>query len=85
MMLKDLAEFIFKKELPYDSIGISDDGMTIGIGFRHNEKNSIVIWYEDDDLNISFHKRVGALEAIKFAYDVLDHLPMRIKLNGEFE
>jgi hypothetical protein len=85
-MLIEIGALVHQsKDFEYDAIGISEDGKTLGIGFVNNPKISILIQQLDNQINVSFHKKIGAYEALKFFMLILERLPTKVVIVNDFE
>jgi hypothetical protein len=84
-MLLEIGKVVYEsQDFTYDSIGISEDGKTLGIGFINNASSSILIHELECQINVSFNKNVGPYEALKFFMLVLEKLPTKVLILNDF-
>jgi hypothetical protein len=72
------------KDFDYDSIGLSEDGKTLGVGYLNNEKASIIITDVVDHLDVHYNKKVSPYEALKFFIVILEQINTKIVIAQDF-
>lgn len=83
--LFSIAHFAKESDLfSYDSYALSEDETTLGIGFINNQKASIICKIFEDQIQVSFHKNIGAYEGLKFFIEVLEKIQTKIVIVNDF-
>jgi hypothetical protein len=69
----------------YDSIGISENRKTLGVGYLNNRKASILVMAQDDHLAVSYNEKVKPNEALAFFINILEQIPTKIIIVNDFK